>query len=91
MAKTAFIENNLIDKLVRNKRYTDAFPFLANAVSPRRAGCCKSGSVSTDYATIKRNIANLGFSDREILKGMLQVDKVKVVYRVNGVMQTVEF
>lgn len=95
MAKHVSIENGIIDQMVKNKAFVDSFPFLTHAVSRRptagRSCCGGGGGVSVDYGMVKRAVAGMGSADRTKLKGMLGADVVRVTYRVNGKMETVEF
>ena len=96
MASTVCIENGVIDHMAMNTQFTNAFPFLTHAVTrAKQAGCGGCGGrgarISIDYGMVKRAVADMGDNDKVKLKAMLHADKIRVIYRVSGRMQTVEF
>ncbi len=89
---TLVIEDSVINGLAGNAAILSAFPILNNAMQQRAtSGCCGNKKTTIDYPAVKRAFVGLDPVSRETFKKMMNVDKVTVLYRIGGSLQTISF
>lgn len=82
MSPVTVITNYLLDRLLKDSRFTEAFPFLATPVQRPAKSCCRGkNKMETDYNQLRQQIVGLSSDRVRVFCRLLNTQKIKLSFK----------